>query len=129
MNKIAKVVLVAVGAGLAGWALENAWAKLHGDPPRYSRVPGVGGLPFLPVYAAGGAAVALAQPFLTRRPLPVKALAYGTGLTALELAAATAERSAGRASWAYEDGAPVSVGHSLTWAGMALLLDAGLSRA
>jgi hypothetical protein len=117
------VALAAVGVGVAGWALENA---LFG--PRYSRVLGTkNNIPLLPVYAAGGAAVAIVAPHIQHLPWQGRALVYGSTLTAIEAAAGYAERAEGRKSWDY-DGSPVDVPHAVLWAGLGLGVEGALKR-
>lgn len=107
MNEFSKIMLAALGTGVAGWALENT---LFGK--RYSAL--LPGVPFLPVYAVGGAAIALAQPRLQGLSPVTQALIYGGMLTSLEAVAGTWERSEGRMSWDY-GGTPVDLPHAAAW--------------
>lgn len=117
--KAQTVALAALLAGVTGWTLENVGS----DKPRYSsHLPG---LPFLPVYAAGGAIVALLAPSLSDFHPFGKALVYAGALTALEASTGYAERTMGRKSWDYE-GAPVDLPHALLWGGLGLALDSVL---
>jgi len=111
------VVLTALGAGVAGWALENAFFTEPGKPRYSALLPGV---PFLPVYAAGGAAIALLQPSIDHMHPAARALVYGGTLTALEGLAGAAERSEGRLSWDY-GGSPIDLPHAAAWAVLGLL--------
>lgn len=112
------VALAAVGAGFAGWAVENG---LFG--PRFSyHAPKI---PFLPVYAVGGAAVALLAPHLSSATLLERAAVYGLTLTAIEGAAGRLERAEGRRSWDY-GGSPIDLPHALAWAGLGLVLEQGI---
>lgn len=114
MTKLGVVALTAVGAGFAGWAIENTLVG-----PRYSyHLPRT---PFLPVYAAGGAAVALLAPVLEGASLPAKLVAYGATLTAIEGIAGAIERSRGRASWDYAGGT-IDLKHAAAWALLGTLL-------
>lgn len=102
-----KVVATALFTGVAGWVLENA---LFG--PRYSyHFPK---LPFMPVYAVGGAAIALLEPRVSHWSLPAQALVYGGTLTAIEGIAGLLERAEGRRSWDYE-GSPIDAPHAIAW--------------
>lgn len=119
--KAQTVALAALLAGVAGWTLEN----IGGGSPRYSaHLPG---LPFLPVYAAGGAVVALLAPSLSGFHPLGKAMVYAGALTALEASAGYAERAMGRQSWDYQ-GAPVDLPHALLWGGLGLALDSVLPK-
>lgn len=112
-----RIALVALGTGVAGWALENLVEQLTAPPEakppiRYSmNLPEV---PFLPVYAAGGAAVALLHPYLENMHPIARALVYGGTLTAVEAGAGYLERSQGRMSWDY-GGSPVDLPHAVAW--------------
>lgn len=114
----ARIALVAIGTGVAGWALENVFEQISAPkdvrpPVRYSAV--LPGVPLLPVYAAGGAAVAILQPHLASMSPIARALVYGATLTAVEAGAGYLERSQGRMSWDY-GGSPVDLPHAITWA-------------
>ena len=109
------VALAALGAGFAGWLIENAAQ----GKPRYSRL--APSTPLLPVYAAGGALVALIAPSLSGRTLSEKMLVYGVMLTTLEGAAGMIERMDGRESWDYH-GSVVDPPHALAWALLGTLL-------
>jgi hypothetical protein len=109
------ILLTALGAGFAGWLLEN---MLFG--PRYSyHLPGV---PWLPVYAVGGAAVATIAPRIGDMNIAGRAVVYGATLTAIEGTAGTLERAEGRRSWDY-GGSPVDLPHAAAWAGLGLVLE------
>ena len=112
------IAIIALASGVAGYAIENAVVG-----PRHSRwFPD---LPFMPVYAVGGAAVALLAPELRDQSVLVKALSYGVALTAVEGAAGLADRATGGRSWDY-DGHVIDLPHALLWAGMGLGLDGAL---
>jgi hypothetical protein len=107
----------ALAFGFLGWALENA---LFG--PRYSKALGGRrlGIPFLPVYAAGGLAVGFLRPRLAGTGFPGRALAYGAALSGVELLACALDREAGgRWSWNYARNPPllgcVDLKHALAW--------------
>lgn len=118
MSEVEKVFLTALGAGVAGWALENA---LFG--PRYSQIFGQDvRVPFLPVYAAGGVALALAAPHLQTLAWPVRGAAYGAMLTGIEGLSGLAERAQGRMSWDYGGGV-IDLPHAVAWAALGLLAE------
>jgi len=137
---LARLALLAVAGGLAGWALENLWARARGEPPRYSHMLGKEReLPWLPVYAAGAVAVAVLAPRLGKLPAPLRAAVYAGALSGLELGACTLDRSAGSASWRYggappaspELGGCVDVPHAIAWGALGLLAESvpGVDRA
>lgn len=109
------VLLAALGAGVAGWAIENAFFGRR----RSYHAPN---LPFMPVYAVGGAAVALLVPHLKNASAPERAVVYGLTLTAIEGTAGALERAEGRRSWDY-DGSPIDAPHALAWTGLGLVLE------
>ncbi len=114
-------IVAGIGAGFAGWVLENA-----ADGPRYSHVFGNGSrAPFLPVYAAGGAMLALLVPAVEDQPRLVRYAIYGAALTALEGAAGLAERKLGQPiSWSYgSDAAPIDASHAFAWTALAALAE------
>ncbi len=115
------VLSVAAASGVIGWGIENA---IFG--PRHSKLFDRE-VPFLPVYAAGGAAVALLSPLLEDDGALVRGAIFGTVLTGLEAVAGLAERAQGRRSWDY-GGSPVDLPHAIAWAGLGLGLDAVLRR-
>jgi hypothetical protein len=120
----ASLALVAVGAGVAGWAAENT---LFGS--RYSAAFGNRKVPFLPVYAAGGALVYAVAPLISDLHPLARAAVYGATFTGLELVAGLTEREQGKTSWAYgPTGEPISLGHSLMWAGLGMLTEQAIRR-
>ena len=119
--------IAALVGGFAGWAGENALAKIKAPltlraapPTHYSKV--LPGVPLLPVYAAGGAALSLLTPAVSRAPWPLRGLAYAGALTAIEGAAGYAERVQGRKTWDY-DGKPVDMAHAALWGLLGLLAE------
>lgn len=114
-------------AGVLGWAGENA---LYG--PRYSQVWRGRRVPFLPVYAAGGGAVAALAPRLAGLPFPVRGAIYGATAMGIEFLGCQIDRRFfGARSWDYEGkdalaektGGCVDWKHSLLWAGIGLLAE------
>lgn len=109
-----RVLLTALGTGVAGWAMENVlWG------PHYSWA--APNLPFIPMYAAGGAIIALMEPRVSHWSLPAQALTYGATLTAFEGVAGLIDRANGRKTWDY-DGHVVDVPHALAWAVLGTLV-------
>ena len=114
MVDIGKLVLVSVGTGVAGWVLENA---LFGKRQSYY----FPNLPFMPVYAAGGAAIALLSPYTDKLTPLEQAIVYGGTLTTIEAVAGALERSQGRKSWDY-NGSPVDLPHAVAWSLLGILV-------
>ena len=119
MNRFAATALAFGASGFAGWAIENV---LFG--PRYSNAFRGHRVPFLPVYAVGGASIALLSPVIVDLPWPARAGAYAAGLTALELAACQLDRGAGPRTWDYGGATPtgscVDVPHAFAWGALGL---------
>lgn len=115
---LGRLTLFALASGVAGWAIENAIFPETGG--HFSK--GFGKLPFLPVYAAGGVAVALAAPSLAKVPVLGRTAIYGAGLSGLELVACRMDRSlAGKPSWSYgHEGGCVDLPHAVAWGLLAL---------
>ena len=117
MNPIAAALV----SGTVGWAAENA---LYGhDQGRVRENAYLKGLPFLPVYAAGGGALALMTPALRKQPWPVRGLAYAGALTAIEAGAGALDKQAGRQSWDYGGGSRVDLTHAALWGALGLLVE------
>lgn len=114
------LLLVALGSGVAGWALE----RVVTGTARYS--PALGGaasaVPFLPVYALGGVALAALEPAVSGWSWPARGLAYGTALTAVEAAAGLIDRGMGSKTWDYS-GRVVDVPHAIAWGALGLALE------
>lgn len=125
LRTLGVALAAAVVGGVAGWVLENLVAG-----PRYSHLLGgqEGGVPFLPIYAAGATAVVLGAPHLSELPVFARFGVYAAGLTGLEYAACKVERAEGQQSWDYE-GSCVDVPHSLAWGGLALVAEHVAERA
>jgi hypothetical protein len=120
---------VALGCGLLGWLLEDVLRR-PSEPHRFSKVFQGAPVPFLPVYAVGGALVALSMGRLARLSMPARFGVYAAGLSVLELAAGSLDRSIpGQPSWSYGlSGARVDLAHATAWGGLGLLAEAGLKR-
>lgn len=119
---VAHVALAGTLAGFGGFLLEDAFVG-----PRYSEVFGPGNrIPFLPVYAAGGALVAGLTPLLSNQPWYVRGAAYAAILGLLEASAGMLERAEGRASWDYE-GDVIDVKHVLLWGALGLGAETALA--
>lgn len=134
VSPLAKLATVFLASGVAGWLLENVLTPNGGRASgRYSKAFGGLRVPFLPVYAAGGLAVALASRSKTfsRTSVPLRALSYAAGLSALELGACRLDRSLpGRASWSYGwSDACVDGPHAIAWAGLGLVVETIARRA
>lgn len=85
--------------GVGGWALENV---IFG--PRFSVVFNRAPVPFLPVYAAGGAAMLLARPHLKKIPWLLRLPIYGAMLSGVEYAGCLVDRKLfGACSWDYSE--------------------------
>lgn len=112
---IVQTTAVAGATGIAGWVLENT---LFGQ--RYSAL--APNFPFLPVYAAGGAAISLLQPRIANMHPLARFLIYAGALTAIEGTAGIIERHQGRMSWDYH-GSPIDLPHAAAWGALGLLAD------
>jgi len=119
--------LIGLGAGVAGWALEN----IALDCARYSVAFGEHKVPFLPVYAAGGVAIALIAPHIEEHSPLARAAIYGLALSGIELAAGTIDRGLGasRNTWYYgPNGASVDLKHAVLWGGLGLAAEQVIKR-
>lgn len=112
--------------GVGGWALEN---MLFG--PRFSVVFGRAPIPFLPIYAAGGAALMLAQPHLQRVPWLLRFPIYGALLSGVEYMGCLVDRKLfGACSWDYSQQSCartyqgcIDLQHAIVWGALGLLAD------
>lgn len=110
-------IFTSLGTGVAGWVLENA---LFGQ--RYSvLLPHV---PFLPVYAVGGAAISLLEPRIQNMHPAARFLIYAGALTAVEGTAGWLDRANGHLSWTYENGSSIDLKHAIAWGFLGLLTEA-----
>lgn len=116
--------------GAVGWGIENVFAR--GRWGRYSKHLGGRrrGLPFLPVYAAGGVLVGLIAPRISNLPAPARAAVYSGALSLLELGACRLDRKRGRAQWRYrgdalasESRGCVDLPHALAWSALGLIAE------
>ena len=122
MNTLGRVAVTSALAGFGGWVVENAFVNPSGSQvARYSHhLPNV---PFLPVYAVGGASVALLAPHLQTVGPVGKFLIYAGVLTGVEAMAGLLERSEGRRSWDY-NGKAIDLKHAAMWGALGLITDA-----
>jgi uncharacterized membrane protein len=98
--KTSDLVVKAALLGAGGWAIENALSK----EPRYSALFKGQRVPWLPVYAFGGAAVMMLAPRLREKELPcvARAAIYAVALSAIEYAGCWTDREVlGACSWDY----------------------------
>jgi uncharacterized membrane protein len=115
--------------GVGGWAIEN---MIFG--PRFSAWFNRAPIPFLPVYAAGGAALMLTRPHLKRVPWILRVPIYSVMLSGIEYAGCLIDRKIfGACSWDYsnQDCAKTYQGcidlqHAAVWGVLGLLAE-GLS--
>lgn len=141
-KRVAPVAVVGAASGVAGWALENAFAKLRGHAPIYSVAFAGRRVPFLPVHAVGGATVATIGPALKNAGLPwaIRGATYallfgGLEVVACKLDRAILARSADadrEASWNYGDGEAdasidgegcVDESHAVAWGVLGLIAE------
>jgi uncharacterized membrane protein len=128
MNPYVSFIAKVAAFGVGGWLFENL---LFGGE-RYSSAWNGAKVPFLPVYAFGGAAVMLAAPYLKSTPAPARAIAYAAGLSAIELAGCQVERRMMvSCSWDYSGNACknpwagcVDAPHAVFWGALGLLVEA-----
>ena len=118
-----KKQLVAFGVGgVAGYTIENVlWG------PRAS--PVMQGLPFMPVWGAGAAAVSVVAPKLKRAGVGWygRLTAYALAGAAIEYVGFNAEKVAGLPQlWGYGPNGdqPVDLEHALSWGLLGLAVDA-----
>lgn len=94
---VAELALQGTLFGVGGWALENA---VYG--PRFSTVFGGAQIPFLPVYAFGGATIMATRPYLDKLPWIVRVPIYSALLTGVEFVGCQVNRRVfGSCSWDY----------------------------
>jgi hypothetical protein len=113
-GKGARLALYVLGAGIGGWLFERV---LIGPPESY-----VGRLaPFLPTYALGGLAIAVARRPLAKLSAPARFAFYAAALTSVEYGACQIDRATGPASWGYgPSNACVDLPHALLWGAFGL---------
>lgn len=111
-------LLVGFASGIAGWIGENVICS----KPRYSQVFGGARIPFLPVYAIGGAIVTAVAPEITDMPLLARGVVYAGLLSGVEMVAGYADRVTGHRSWDY-DGKTSDLGHAALWGAIGLGLE------
>jgi len=108
--------------GAGGWLVENALS----DRPRYSAAFGTRRVPFLPIYAAGGAAAMLIAPHLRGASTVGRFVTYAAALSALEYVGCQIDRRAlGARSWDYGGGGEgcVDLAHAAIWGALGLLVE------
>ena len=115
-------------AGSFGWIAEVIYHVIVGRRPHrqsyFKRIP------FGPLYALAGAVTLALARALRGRGVLVKILVYYTVLNGLEyLSGALILKLTGKRAWNYAKHSPlhlhghVDLGHSITWAGLAMLFD------
>jgi uncharacterized membrane protein len=116
--------------GVVGWGLENALASAEDAPARYSAAFGGKHIPFLPVYAAGGATVLALAPTLKAQNLPwfVRGAIYSGVLTGVEFLGCQLDRHRmGARSWDYGKDAPaegcIDLKHAVMWGALGLIAE------
>jgi hypothetical protein len=104
--------------GVGGWVLENMFFG-----PRFSAMWGGWKIPFLPVYALGGASIMLAAPHLQKVPWYARVPIYGGILTGVEALGCFVDRKLlGACSWDYsktncmsDDRGCIDFKHAIIW--------------
>lgn len=129
MMKTSDLIVNAALFGAGGWAIENMLSK----KARYSALFKGERVPFLPVYAFGGATVMLLAPHLRESRLPwyTRAAIYAVTLSAVEYAGCAIDRKVlGACSWDYSQGACihpsqgcVDFGHAALWGMLGLVVE------
>lgn len=124
VNRLASFFGIVVAAGILGFVMENV---IFGA--RYSKALDGrrGGVPFLPVYAAGGAVLASVIPAVRPLAVPLRFAAYAGSLTAVEYGACQLDRGWGSRSWKYEEGFDshgcVDLPHSIAWGALGVVME------
>jgi len=125
LSRVAVFAGVVVAAGILGFAMENV---IFGA--RYSKALGgaTAGVPLLPVYAAGGAVLAVLVPVVRPLMWPLRAAIYAGSLSGVEYGACRLDIAAGgKRSWRYSDGLDaqgcVDLPHALAWGALGLLVE------
>jgi len=126
--RLGEFALKTAAFGVGGWAIENA---IFG--PRYSSWWRRARIPFLPVYAVGGAAVLLTAPQLKKRNVPwwVRLPIYAALLTGIEYVGCQIDRRIFNAcSWDYSKqncGKPyegcIDLKHAAVWGALGLVAE------
>jgi uncharacterized membrane protein len=115
--------------GFGGWAIENIF-----DAPRFSPVFSGAPVPFLPVYAVGGATVMAMAPYLQKLPWYARLPVYAVALSGVEFASCIVNRKLLDAcSWDYSNAhctrsleGCIDVKHAIIWGVLGLAAE-GLS--
>jgi hypothetical protein len=121
LTELATIALAGVASGFGGWLLEWAFR----GRPGYSVAFGGARVPFLPVYAVGGAMVSALAPELSGLSWPARGAAYAGALTLAELGAGLVDRATDHESWSY-DGRVIDAPHALAWGALGLVAEAFL---
>jgi uncharacterized membrane protein len=129
VSALARALVGFAAGGFAGYIAET----LYTGEARYSHFFDDRKIPFLPIYGVGAAAIAAAAPALHEADAPwwLRFVFYSAGLTVVEMAGCAIDRSAGDASWNYDNskalataaGGCVSLPHSLLWGALGLAVD------
>lgn len=139
-QRFRRIAAVGTASGVVGWALENVWSKINGEGWRFSAAFGGAPVPFLPVYAVGGATIAAVGPALKEAglPWPLRGASYALTLGILEFAACKLDRKLLASqpeldrdnSWHYGEGEEsidgggcVDESHVLAWGVLGLLAE------
>lgn len=119
MTTAKHIIGTAILAGFGGWAAENVLFTKPGEYRYSSLIPGI---PFLPVYALGGALMSVATPAVKKSGVGVigRFAIYGALLTGIEGAAGYLERWEGRKTWDYQ-GDPIDLQHAALWGALGLI--------
>lgn len=118
MNASPKTIaLTALGTGVAGWIGSRT---LWNNPGSTIGIPDY--VPFVPMYAGGGAIIATMMPYIQNYNFFIRALFYAGAITAFEGAMGYLDRASGRKSWDY-NGKYVDLPHSFAWGILGLVTE------
>lgn len=95
MSQAVEIAIKSIATGVAGWGFENVFVG-----PKYPA--GLGRIPILPAYVAGGAAIALMVPRMVDKPWAQRALTYAIVLSSIEFVGCQINRKLMKScSWDY----------------------------